>query len=265
MKAGGVVLLVLGVVLVIWHIVSRKKMGALLRARVTTGDALYSTAQTLQNELGSGGMAEFVAITGTIQCDEPLVSPLGERPCAYYKMEIKRKYEEQRTKRDSDGTVRQETHRGTQTMSTQSEGRDFNLISGGASLPVRIDGISHNALQETVDQFQPGESGGASLSYGLFSMHVTPRGHGSRTLGYQYEEHILPLDGQFTVIGQVSDNGGTLGMGRGGPLFSISRRSRDEQIGSAKNAANYTAIGSGISLVAGTALLVIHFLTAAVT
>jgi len=265
MKVGGIVLIIIGVALVIWHILSRKKMGSLLRARVTTVDELQSTAQTLQGELGGGGMTEFVALTGTIDCASPLISPLAERPCAYYKMEISRKYEEQRTRRDSDGNVRHETHRGTQTMSTQSEGRDFDLVSGGGRLPVRIDGISHGALQETVDQFQPGESGGASLSYGIFSMHVPAYGGGSRTLGYQYEENILPLDGQFTVIGQVSDNSGVLAMGRGGPLFSISRRSRDEQIGSAKNAANYTAIGSGVSLVAGIALLVIHFLTAAVT
>jgi len=264
MKVGGVILLILGVALVIWHILSRKKMGSLLRARVTTVDELKSTAQTLQSELGSGGMSEFVAISGTIDCASPLISPLAERPCAYYKMEIKRKYEEQRTKRDSEGNVRHETHRGTQTMSTQSEGRDFDLVSGGGAIPVRIDGISHSALQETVDQFQPGESGGASLSYGLFSMHIPSLGHGSRTLGYQYEEHILPLDGQFTVIGQVSDNAGLLSLGRGGPLFSISRRSRDEQIGTAKNTAKYTAIGSGVSLVTGVALLIIHFLTAAV-
>jgi hypothetical protein len=265
MNIGGIVLIVLGVILIIWHILSRKKTGSLLRAKVTTPSELQSMAQMLKGELEGGGMTEFVAITGTIECATPLISPLGERPCAYYKMEIKRKYEETRTTQDSEGNVRTQNHRGSQTMSTQSEGRDFTLVSGDGALPVRIDGLSHNALTETVDQFQPGGDSGASLSYGIFSMHVPTYGGGSRTLGYQYEEHILPLEGQFTVIGQVSDSSGTLALGRGGPIFSISRRSRDEQIGNAKTTAKWTSIGSGISLVAGATLLILHFVMAVAT
>ena len=96
-------------------------------------------------------------------------------------------------------------------------------------------------------------------------MHVPAFGGGSRTLGYQYEEHILPLEGQYTVIGQVSDSSGVLALGRGGPIFSISRRSRDEQIGSAKTAAKWTSIGSGVSLIAGVTLLILHFVMSAAT
>lgn len=257
MLAGGIVLIVVALIFGVVHIFSRRKMGHLLTARVTRVGELIDTARTVAGELGGGGFTENAALTGTVRCDRPLVAPLSERPCLYYRMTVRRRYEEQVERRDSDGDIVRETRRGTETMSTQEEGTHFELVDGEHHLPVAVGGIDWKAQVETVDQFQP-EAPGLQLSFGRFSMALNHGGGlGRRTLGYEYEEHLVPLDGQFTLIGQVTDSGGPLTMRRGGPIFSISRESRDEQIGSAKGTASWTAAASGICLLIGAILAVV--------
>lgn len=256
MLAAGLVVLVLTVILAIVHIVQRRKIGHLLTAKHSTIAELTDSARTVAGELGGGGFEEMAALTGTVRCDRPLVAPLSGRPCLYYSMSVRRRYEEDYERRDANGNITREVRRGSETMSTQSEGTGFELVDASGSLRVEADGLDWDARIETVDRFEP-EHGGLTIGFGRFSMTVShPLGH-RRTLGYEYEEHIVPLDGRFTALGQVSDRSGGLAMGRGGPVFSLSRRTREEQIGSAKGTAQWTGIASGVGLIVGVILTVI--------
>ncbi len=260
MLVAGVILLVLTVVFAIIHVVQRRKIGHLLTAKQSTIGELTNTARAVAGELGGGGFEEMAALTGTVRCDSPLVAPLSGRPCLYYSMSVKRRYEEDYEREDSNGNRRLETRRGTETMSTQSEGTGFALVDASGTLPVQADGLDWDAKIETVDRFEP-QQGGLNIGFGRFSMTVSAPGGRRRTLGYEYEEHIVPVDGQFTVVGKVSDKGGTLAMGRGGPIFALSRQTRDELIGSAKGTAQWTGIASGIGLIAGAILTIVGALT----
>lgn len=256
MLVAGIVLLVLTLIFAIVHIVQRRKIGHLLTAKQTTIGELANTANAVAGELGGGGFEEMSALMGTVQCPEPLVAPLSGRPCLYYSMSVKRRYEEDYEREDSEGNRRMETRRGTETMSTQSEGTAFALVDASGTLPVHADGIDWSAQIETVDRFEP-QQGGLNIGFGRFSMTVTAPGGRRRTLGYEYEEHIVPVDGQFTVVGLVSDKSGALAIGRGGPLFTLTRKTRDELIGSAKGTAHWTGIASGIGLIVGAILTIV--------
>lgn len=264
MFAAGIVVLVLTLILGIVHVVHRRKIGHLLTARKTTVGEIETTARALAGELGEGGFDEMSALTGTVECRAPLVAPLSGRECLYYEMAVRRRYEEQVERRDAEGDVRYETRRGTETMSTQSEGvRSFDLVDGTGRIEVSAEGIDHDARIETVDRFEPGGGGGLSISFGRFSMAVDNRMMGGRrqTLGYEYEEHIVPLDGRFTVIGRVTDRSGRLAVEKGESVFSLSRKDRDEQVGGAKNTAQWTAIASGVGLIVGVILTAVGALT----
>lgn len=256
MLVAGIILLVLTLIFAIVHVVQRRKIGHLLTAKQSTIGELANTARAVAGELGSGGFEEMAALTGTVRCDTPLVAPLSGRPCLYYRMSVKRRYEEDVERRDSNGNITRSVNRGSETMSTQSEGAAFELVDASGSLRVDVDGIDWNAQIETVDRFEP-QRDGLNIGFGRFSMTVSsPMGH-RRTLGYEYEEHIVPVDGQYTVVGRVSDRTGALAVGRGGPLFTLSRQTREEQLGSAKGTANWTGIASGIGLIVGAILTIV--------
>lgn len=256
MLVAGVVLLVLTAIFAVVHVVQRRKIGHLLTAKQTTIGELANTARAVAGELGGGGFEEMAALTGTVKCDSPLVAPLSGRPCLHYSMSVKRRYEEDYERQDGNGNRVHDTRRGTETMSTQSESTGFVLVDASGTLPVDADGLDHNARIETVDRFEP-EHGGLNIGFGRFSMTVSAPMGRRRTLGYEYEEHIVPVDGQFTAVGRVSDKSGRLAMGRGGPIFTLSRQSRDEQIGSAKGTAHWTGIASGIGLIVGAILTIV--------
>lgn len=258
MFAAGIVVLVLTLILAIVHVVQRRKIGHLLTARKTTVGELAATAKAVAGELGGGGFEEMAALSGTVQCDAPVVAPLSGRPCLHYRMAVRRRYEEDVERRDQNGNVHRETRRGSDTMSTQQEGvHAFRLVDGTGAIEVLAEGLDHDARVETVDRFEPqhGGHGGLSIGYGRFSMTVDHGGFGNRrTLGYEYEEHIVPLDGRFTVLGRVSDRSGVLAVEKGGAVFSMSRKDRDEQIGGAKGTAQWTGIASGVGLIVGVIL-----------
>lgn len=254
----GIILIVAAVVLVVVHVFARRKTGHLLAAQNSSPGALASLAGKVAGELGGGGFSEFATLTGRPEVDQPLVSPLGVRPCLYYRMTVTRKYEEEYTERDQQGNVQRKTRRGSETMSTQEEFCDFRLQADDGALPVHLEGASFDALTETVDRFDPAGGGMTVLSFGRFSMAMSSPGSGRRTLGYQYVEHVLPVDRPLTVVGLVTDaRGGGLSSGRGGPAFIVSTRTKNEMLGSAKKTANLTAALSGLCFLAGAVLTII--------
>ena len=260
MKIAGVILIVVSVILIVVHVLSKKKIGALLMARVTSLPELRASAANIASELGPGGFTEFVALEGTLFCEQPLISPLGGHECAYYSMEVRRRYEETYEDRDDDGRVTVRTRQSSDTMSREQRHTSFELVVGDDQIPVSVDGLSYDAKVETVDQFEPA-MGYGMINFGGYGFESTMMGHGRETLGFQYEEYILPLDGRFTIVGQVRESNGELVLSDGGPLFNISRKTRDAQIGASKSRAQWTSIGSGVAALGGIACLVIGFIS----
>ncbi len=255
MTVFGVILLVVAAVLVFVHVRARKKVGALLTASAQTVSQMLGTAKTLAGELGAGSFSEMVEVSGQVRCPGPLISPLGERPCVYYDMSVRRQYEEDTEERDAQGNVRRATRRGSETMSSQSERVDFELADQTGAIAVRLEGADFDGLTETVERFEP--AGGAlQLQLGRFAMSVPTLGHGRRTLGYQYSERVLPAEGRLTVIGQASDQGGEMTVGRGGPAFIVTPRTKAELVGGAQRTVKWTAVASGLLALAGVGLTV---------
>lgn len=250
----GIVLLVAAVGLVVAHVFAKRKAGYLLAAHDRTARALEDTVSTVAAEVGAGDYQEFVCVEGRARVGQPLVSPLGEQPCLYYRMTVRREYEEEYEEKDSEGRVHRRTRRGSDTMSTEEQHLDFELVGDG-TVPVRIDGAEFDGLVESVDRFIPA-SAGSTVTFGRFQMQVHHPGHGRRTLGFKYHEQILPADRAMTVVAQASDARGGLALGRGGPKFIVSLRTKKEMIGSANKRAAFTAAASGVCALAGVGLTI---------
>ena len=252
----GIVLIVIAAGLIVWHVFARRKAGELKTAKPSKVADLLDLARRMAEEIGDGGLTEFAELTGTASREEPLISPLAERPCLYYEMTVTRRYEEEFSYQDKDGRTRRGTRQGSEVMSRESDYGDFWLTDKTDSIAVRLAEAEYDGLRETVDRFEPGESYGASLRVGRFSLNLRGLGGGRRTLGYQYKERILPIDTQLTVIGQVSDAGGELAVGAGGLRYIVSTRTRKQIIGSAERVAKFTSIASGVLMLLGVALII---------
>lgn len=260
MLFGGILLILIAIVLIVMHVSTRKRIAYLLSARDSTPGELASTAAKLTEEIGEGGFTEFVTLAGQAEATQPLTSPLGQRPSLYYRMKVERRYEEDYTTTDSQGKTQRRTRTGSETMSTQEESCDFFLRGADGAMRVQLDGAQFEGLVQTVDRFEPSAGGmsGGSLSFGRFSMSLGNMSQNRRTLGYQYTEHILPVNQELTVIGQVDEKrGGGLSIGRGGLAFIVSTQSKQSLLGGSKKSAQMTSIASGVCLVAGIVLTLI--------
>jgi len=255
MLVGGVVVLLIAVGLVVAHVFARRKEGALLSAPPSTAAELLQIAKTVAGEIGGGGFKQFAEVSGAARCPRPLRSPLGEAVCLYYRMTITRRYEEEYWERDQQGNQVRRTRSGTEVMSTESNGTDFEVEDGTGSIQVRLDGADFDGLRKTVDRFEPGGDG-MRVGFGRFSLSVSAPMGGRRTLGYEYDEVVLPAETRLTVIGEVDDGGGRLGVGRGGPMFIVSTRTKKEMVGSARKTAKITAVLSGICALTGIGLVI---------
>ena len=125
----GIISLVIAAILIVVHVMAKRRIGAIASARPQRAADLKALSSTMAAELGDGSLNEVAALSGTGHSDTPLTSPLGDRLCLAYRMSISRKYEEEYEEKDSDGNWRTRTRSGTETMSTQNEEVDFDLGS----------------------------------------------------------------------------------------------------------------------------------------
>jgi len=187
-----------------------------------------------------------------IVCDQPLTSQLGEHSCVYYRMSVRRKYDEEYWEKDNNGNQVRKTRTGTDVVSDTKESCPFYVKDETGKLLVVPDGAKFDSLIESVSRFEPATMGGlGGIGFGRFQL--TPpmmQGSGRRTLGYHYEEHVLPLNRRVTIMGQVNDKMGQLAMRKAdGQKLFISTRSKEEMVGSAQKTAQVmfaSAIGSAV-------------------
>ena len=258
MGIGGGVLLVLGVILIVVHVRSKRRAGYLIAARPSKAGELTATASTVAKEIEGGDFRHFAALRGQPVCASPLTSPLGERPCLYYSMTITRRYEEDYYTKDNEGRQIRRTRTGSEIMSSEVDQVRFDLKDPSGTIAVNPHDADYDGLVETVDRFEPGHAGNSQLRMGRFSLSIGGIGANRRTLGYHYAEEILPADQPLTVVGEVSDASGALVSGAGGPVFIVSTRTKKEIIGSAEKTARITAAASGICVLGGIGLLIAH-------
>ena len=205
-------------------------------------------------EIGQGAFRERAEIVGQIECDAPLTSPLGEKPCLHYDMTVRREYEETYYDRDSQGREQRRTRRSSDVVSQEQASAVFRVRDATGALLVQPDGARFDGLVKSVDRFDHGDAN--ELSVGRFVMSLASQlAGGRRTLGYKYEEKI-PLDRNVTVIGQVSDEMGEVALRKGEGKLLVSTRTREELVRSAQKTAKIFLVLGLIGLGGGLALVI---------
>ena len=146
--------------------------------------------------LEPGTLAE---VKGTLQCESPIISEMADKQCAYYISKVIREYQE--TRRDSDGD--RKTTRRSEVIASNEQFAPFVVEDESGTVGVRGEGADVDAYQ-VMNRFEKDTGGGGSISLGGFTVNL---GGGERTIGYRYQESILPVDEPVYVLGAVREYG----------------------------------------------------------
>jgi hypothetical protein len=250
----GVILVVAGVALLFGSRSKARGAEELRGVQRRQAGELSELVGEIAEELGQGAFRERVEIVGAVECEAPLTSPLGERPCLHYDAVVRREYEETYWTRDSQGNKQRQTRRSSEVVSQQRESAPFRVRDATGALLVQPDGARFDGLVGSVSRFEPGEPGKGGFG-GVLVSALTSLAEGRRTLGYKLEEQVFPLDRSVTVIGQVSDAMGEVAVSRGGGPLIVSTRTREELLKGARATARLllvlglVALGGGLALV----------------
>lgn len=206
----GSILLIISLILFFVRASKLKKIACIRSARSSTTRDIQEIAATVAQDIGAGSWQDYVKVYGKIACDNPLHSEEKKVACAYYKTKITREYEEVTTRKNDQGKTVTETEKHSETISEITRAQPFHIVDASGKIAIQPE----NAKIETVEvlsEFRPESQHSSKISIGGFSLsthhhstnhHSTEKG---RTLGYKYEESILPLGREALVIGMATD------------------------------------------------------------
>jgi hypothetical protein len=242
----------------------RRKVYAMEATDTSTAADLRGLADAVAKEIGAGSFNEVTEVKGAIECDAPLTGELSGVPCVQYAMSVKREWEETSLRTGADGERTQETNRGSDTVASNTRSVRFRVKDATGAIDVDPAGAKIDG-EKAVSQFQSGEPAGGSLVYKGFRIDMTDFGGagGRRTLGYRFEETVLPVGAQVYVLGEAVDAGGTLTVkkpAKKDARFVISTRSEEELVRKAGSTARGLSIAAAACAAAGVALAVLAFL-----
>lgn len=205
---------------------------------------------------------ELVSITGASRSDDPLISEHSQTPCLYYSCSVEREYETtEYTSATKDQPSRRTTRRQSETISSDTRSAAFFIEDETGQARVVPEDAEFDA-RETMNRFEPATNyGGGSFAAGLLSVHL---GSGDRTLGYRYQESIIPVGKPVFVLGEVTEDGEIArpGNNTGETALVVSHRTREALIDDWQESARWQGYGSLGSATVGIGALFIAAIVA---
>jgi hypothetical protein len=221
------------------------------RNRTKQKSALMSQTETSASADVSGlAPGTLVEVKGTLRCEEPLVSEMAERSCAYYSSKVIREYMERDYDDDDGGSDRR-----SEVVAQNEQFAPFVVEDDSGTAAVNAEGAEVDAKQ-VVNRFERDTGNEGSFSLGGMTINL---GGGERTIGYRYTESILPIDASVYVLGTVQEGGGigAPSPGEEGHRFVVSHRSEEALGQSLGKTVLWLGVGGVGALVLGVILLVI--------
>ncbi|AFZ47208.1 hypothetical protein Cyast_1243 [Cyanobacterium stanieri PCC 7202] len=186
-----------------------KSHSSVLLARFTDVQELESTCQAITEDIGGGNWRDYVKLWGKITIDEPLISEMKQEPCVHYRMLVQREYEEKVRSQDSEGKTVEKTVRKSETITQNQRSIPFILEDKTGAITINPEDAKFDTIK-ILDEFRPEQPAGGMLQFGNFSFLVRNNNYHTRTLGYRYQEFILPIHREVLIVGNVSDETGSL-------------------------------------------------------
>jgi hypothetical protein len=263
MWIAGSLLILLAIGLFVGNTLQKKRAYLIQSTETSTAKALKEEAASVAAEIGKGSFNQITEVKGECICDQPLTSELAQRPCVYYTMKVTREYEEEYWDTDSNGHRVRRTRRSSENVASNTNGTPFYIQD--ATGKIRVDPTGASPVAEKVlSRFEPRESvESGRFRLGSFLMNtVMSSMSGRRTLGYRYEEEIIPVGRILYVLGEAVDRNGEVTVMKPADKktqFIVSVKSEEELVSGAQSAAKWLFVGSVASVIIGAAFFVLYF------
>ncbi|MGQ9632363.1 MAG: GIDE domain-containing protein [bacterium] len=256
----GVVLIAAGVGCLFGRKRESRKMSLLAGTEVSTVKSLYdiygSIGETLGGDMESASL-DMVSVQGTVECNDPLISPKANVSCVYFRSLLEREVErkEIRTTTDKDGKTTQETEwvRSWDTISDDQRNTEFRINDGTASISIKPAGANIDVETKVMDQYDREAPQGLRGVIGTISSD-------RRVLGYRTREWCLKVGQRSFVLGAIQPAGRDLCIGAPSErdkMFLITDKSRDQVVQASKTAQKFWLVGAIALFVIGAALVII--------
>jgi hypothetical protein len=257
-----IVLMGLGVGLYFGYKSQGEKLFQIKAAQTYLVSDLMQEAKDVEEGLGEkGSFNKLAEVKGKIQCDNPLTSELARKSCVHYSMSITRKWEETYWDTDSEGRRTQKTRQGSDTVAHNERSVPFYVQDSSGKIKINPEG-AEMIREKVYSDFKSGEQGGSRISIGSFSMTLpsVASTSGRRTIGYEYEESIIPVNRDIYILGEAADSSGEVQLQKPSDAkkkFIISVKSEEELKRSIQGTMTGMLVGGIISEIAGIVLLIL--------
>jgi E3 Ubiquitin ligase len=215
-------------------------------------------ARHISEELGArGGFRKAAEVVGAAHAAQEglLISEISKTECVWYRYRIDRQYEHVEHR---DGERRRSKR--TERVAEHTSGNGYALIDDeGRTIGVDPYGTNPDAVEETVNRFEPYHGGREPVSVFGFDLPSFLVGRDESTIGFEYREWVIRPGRRLYILGEVHDKIGPLVISRpeNGGHFTISTRTEAELRASATTKHRLLAIGVIAAFVIGLALMVV--------
>jgi hypothetical protein len=261
---------IIGIVLVLGAVgmfigagAQKRKLTRIKATETSTAADLAALAASVGKEIGPGSFNQVAEVKGVIECGGPLVSELTQTACVYYSMSVTREYEETYWENDDKGNRVQRTRRGSEPVAGNTRSIGFLVRDKTGAIAVDPTGASF-VSEKALSRFEQGTvDGGLKLGRFTFDLARLAIGGGRRTIGFRYEESVIPVGRDVYVLGEAVDSGDRLRIGKPaqkGAGFIVSLKSEEELVKGAEAVSTGLTIGSAVAAVGGIACVVLGIL-----
>ncbi|KRF19110.1 hypothetical protein ASG90_04380 [Nocardioides sp. Soil797] len=203
---------------------------------------------------GENSYREAVELDGTAQPGPGglLTSELTGTECVWYMQKVTRRYKD--VYRDSDGHRRT---RNKEEVLTRNRSKDPFVLRDADGEVTVVPETNVQSAKKVLSEFREGRDhdNGPSFSFGGLNVNLGSSGDGD-TIGFKYEEWVLPVGTHIYVQGSAVDRSGELQVCKGEEAMVISTRSEEEILEEHRKKSHAAKIGSVVAAVAAVGLAV---------
>jgi E3 Ubiquitin ligase len=258
MVVAGIVLLVVTAGLLVWERLASRRLAAMAR----TGTVRCADLASMR-DAAPGAFSLACEVSGAAEPGERglLTSELSKTGCVWFAYTISRRFEkvshsEGRSTRSVD----------SRTVAKGASSTPFRVRDDSGAVLVDPEGAEFDRSERVVNQFERYPPGGeltsrfSGIDFTAGPGDLSGMGFG-RTLGYAFEEWVLRPGQRVYVLGEASDRGGQLLVGKPskGP-YLVSTRSEQELARSARTQRTVARAAAALAGVGGAALLLLGLL-----
>lgn len=257
MLIAGVVLIALGLVCLLLTYRTQRQQRELSETDLLAVAELTALHHAAEAAAGEGVFRTRTEVVGEAQPGPqgPLKAEISGQECVWHSHVVIRRY--WTTRRDSVGRTRREEH--DEQIAELTTNAPFTVVDATGEVLVDPTGTVPDGVLKVVDRFERGvDEDSKEIKLGELAFGI-PLDARDNTVGYRYQEWVLPPGAQVYVLGEATDEHGSLTVRKptGGAGFVISTRSGEELLAGKRDQQVALTALAMIGFVAGLVLFLI--------